>query len=95
MMNNIEQYLSGWKLDGLIGRGGYGEVYRIKKEELGYTYHAALKVIEIKNSSLHPDDILIIHKLKVGAIIEADEVFRGTSIGNYKTNGEVTSIIVE
>ena len=29
------------------------------------------------------------------SIIEADEVFRGTSIGNYKTNGEVTSIIVE
>ena len=47
MINNIEQYLSGWRIDGLIGRGGYGEVYRIKKEELGYTYYAALKVIEI------------------------------------------------
>lgn len=47
MINNIEQYLSGWRIDGPIGRGGYGEVYRIKKEELGYTYYAALKVIEI------------------------------------------------
>lgn len=60
-----------------------------------YNNIKALKVIDIKNSSLHLDDILIVHKLKVGAIIEAEQVFRGTSIGNYKTNGEVTSIIIE
>ena len=46
-MKDFENHLSGWKLDGLIGRGGYGEVYRIKKEEMGYVYYAALKVIEI------------------------------------------------
>lgn len=59
MMNNIEQYLSGWKLDGLIGRGGYGEVYRIKKEELGYTYHAALKVIEIPSDEKESNNLSI------------------------------------
>ncbi len=46
-MEDFEKYLSGWEIEGLIGQGAYGKVYRIKKEELGYAYYSALKVIKI------------------------------------------------
>ena len=46
-MEDFEKYLAGWEIEELIGQGAYGKVYRIKKEELGYTYYSALKVIKI------------------------------------------------
>lgn len=36
-----------WKLDKCIGSGAFGKVYRIVRTEFGYTYEAALKVLEI------------------------------------------------
>lgn len=51
-----------------------------------------LKVEKAHNSSLKIGDILIIYKLKKGDIIEAEKLIRGEKVGNYKTNGEITSI---
>ncbi len=51
-----------------------------------------LKVVSAKNSSLQKNDILYIHKISVGKILQADKVIRGEQIGNYKTNGEVHEI---
>lgn len=34
-----------WQLEEFIGEGSYGKVYRIKREEFGETYYAALKWI--------------------------------------------------
>ena len=34
-----------WKVEELIGTGAYGQVYKIKRQDLGGTYYSALKVI--------------------------------------------------
>lgn len=39
-------------------------------------------------------DILYVHKISVGKILQADKVIRGESIGNYKTNGEIFEVNV-
>lgn len=46
-MVELSHVMPGWEIEEMIGKGAYGTVYRIKKEELGYTYYAALKVIEL------------------------------------------------
>lgn len=56
-----------WEIDGLLGRGGFGDVYRIRREEYGNTYYAALKVVRI------PTDEGEVQEL------EAD----GISVGSY------------
>ena len=53
-----------------------------------------LEVVSAKNSSLQKNDVLYIHKIKVGEILQADKVIRDGNIGNYKTNGEVFEINV-
>lgn len=40
----------GWQNAGLIGEGSFGKVYKIRREEFGQTYEAALKVITIPAS---------------------------------------------
>lgn len=42
--------LGNWTITKLLGEGGYGKVYEIKKEEYGVTVKAALKVIQIPKS---------------------------------------------
>ncbi len=53
-----------------------------------------LEVVSAKNSSLQKGDILYVHKISVGKILQADKVIRGKNIGNYKTNGEVFEVHV-
>lgn len=53
-----------------------------------------LEVVSAKNSSLQQNDILYVHKISVGKILQADKVIRGENIGNYKTNGEVFEVNV-
>jgi serine/threonine protein kinase len=38
---------NGWKVESLIGEGSFGKVYKVVREEFGYKYEAALKVITI------------------------------------------------
>ncbi len=54
-----------------------------------------LKVVESHNSSLAIGDILFVHKIKIGEILEAEKVVRGSMTGNYKTRAEITSISVQ
>ena len=37
----------GWTVGERIGKGAFGEVYRLSREDFGHTYEAALKVIRI------------------------------------------------
>lgn len=39
-----------WKIEYDIGSGAYGTVYKIKRQDIGGTYYAALKVISFPNS---------------------------------------------
>ena len=40
---------SSWQVDGLIGSGKFGNVYRISHEEFGQKYTSAVKKISIPN----------------------------------------------
>lgn len=55
----------------------------------------AVQVISAQNSSLNNGDILLLHSIKEGSLLEAEKVYRGDSVGNYRTNGEITSIIIK
>lgn len=36
-----------WQIEGEIGAGSYGKVYRIRRQDIGGTFYAALKVISV------------------------------------------------
>ena len=42
-----EPIFGSWKLERLIGKGSFGKVFEISREEYGTTYRAALKVISV------------------------------------------------
>ena len=62
---------------------------------IDYKNRKMLEVVEAKNSSLKAGDILQIEHLKEGEILEAKSVVRGKDVGNYRTNGELTKIVME
>lgn len=51
-----------------------------------------LSVKKVENSSLKVGDECEIYQIRKGEILEAKQVYRGKSIGNYRTNGEVSSV---
>ena len=46
-MDQINKIWPKWHTVELIGRGAFGEVYKVKREELGETFYSAVKVIKI------------------------------------------------
>ena len=36
-----------WEIESVIGSGAYGDVYKIRRQDIGGVYYAALKVISI------------------------------------------------
>ena len=50
LQEQLNSVWNGWTLDGSIGEGSYGKVYRIKRDEFGHVYESALKVITIPQS---------------------------------------------
>ena len=59
-MNKVDKYkkyepiFGSWHISNFLGRGSFGEVYEITREEYGTTYKAALKVISVPQDE---DDI--------------------------------------
>lgn len=53
-----------------------------------------LRVEKVENSSLQIGDECDIYKITKGEILEANHIYRGNNIGNYKTQGEVASISI-
>jgi serine/threonine protein kinase len=52
LVSFIDSYDDGsWRVESKIGEGAYGKVYKIVKEEFGYQYSAALKVIPVPRNS--------------------------------------------
>ena len=62
----IKEAWPGWEVVRLIGNGGFGSVYEIRREEYGVTEKAALKVITIPHSQSDIDDLCAI-RLQFGA----------------------------
>ena len=54
-----------------------------------------LQVIDAQNSSLAVGDILNVDNLRVGDFLEAKKVYRGDTIGNYRTNGEIKDVLIK
>ena len=46
-----------WKVDSLIGEGSYGKVYKVVREEHGYTYTSAVKIITIPSKEQYREAI--------------------------------------
>lgn len=46
-MENLKNVWPEWEVDGEIGAGSFGKVYKIKRSDIGGTFYAALKVIKI------------------------------------------------
>lgn len=46
-MDLLKKVWPEWKIEGELGEGSFGKVYKIKREDIGGTYYAALKVIRI------------------------------------------------
>ena len=52
-MTDIKQYeplWGAWHVDSLIGEGSFGKVYKVRREEFGKTYYAAVKMLSIPQS---------------------------------------------
>ena len=47
---DINKLWKDWSVEGIIGEGSFGKVYKIVKKEFGYEYKAALKILEIPQS---------------------------------------------
>lgn len=54
-----------------------------------------LEVLSATNSSLIGGDLLYVHKIREGKILEAEKVVREKQVGNYKTRGEIVSISID
>ena len=48
-MKEIQEIWHGWKIQSLIGSGGFGKVYKARKDLLGEETYSAIKVIRIPN----------------------------------------------
>lgn len=46
-MDLIEKVWPQWKTVELIGKGSFGKVYKVKREDFGNTFYSAVKIIEI------------------------------------------------
>jgi hypothetical protein len=52
LLSFMNEYDSGaWRLESEIGKGSFGTVYKISKEEHGEKRYAALKVIPVPQTS--------------------------------------------
>lgn len=47
-----------WRVKNVIGKGSFGTVYEIERNEFGHVYRAAAKVIPISKEQFYADDIL-------------------------------------
>lgn len=56
-MKEIQEVWSGWKTESLIGSGGFGKVYKAKKDLLGEETYSAIKVIQIPNDPAEVSDM--------------------------------------
>ena len=57
MENKIILPWPDWEIEKLLGRGSFGEVYQIVKEELGTQIRAAVKIMRIPASSSEVDQL--------------------------------------
>ena len=47
VLNMRDRFFGNWEMESYLGSGSFGDVYKIKKEEFGVTYHSAMKIIRI------------------------------------------------
>lgn len=65
---------------------------KVKFDVVEFNGYHALKVIELENSSLKEGDILFVTQIRRSEKLVAKSVYRGSEVGNYRTNGEIKEI---
>lgn len=49
-LHSYEPFWNNWYIDSVLGKGSFGTVYKIKREEFGAVQYAALKIISVPQS---------------------------------------------
>lgn len=72
---DIKAVWPGWEIVRLIGRGSFGAVYEIERDNYGHKEKAALKVISIPQSASAIDDIVSDEYDKQRTVLAREEGF--------------------
>ena len=56
-MDEINKVWSHWKTEEVIGQGGFGTVYKVKRETFDKVSHGAVKVIKIPSNQAEVDEM--------------------------------------
>jgi len=54
-IHQFEPLFGKWKVDELIGKGRYGNVYKVSRNEYGNTYYSAIKHVSVQDEGLESD----------------------------------------
>lgn len=57
-MSEISEIWQEWKEEELLGKGSFGSVYKIKKEDFGKTYYAAVKKVSVPQDEYEVKELL-------------------------------------
>jgi len=61
-VKRYEPFWGSWYIEKFLGQGSYGKVYKISKEEWGYKYESALKIISIPTKEQYNEAISTLGK---------------------------------
>lgn len=56
---DYELLFNGWKIESMLGKGGFGEVYIISRKQLGIVQYSAVKRIPISDEQIQIDNKLL------------------------------------
>lgn len=73
-IETIQQYLSsawpGWKVSGMIGTGRFGAVYGIYRDDMGFRYESALKVLYMEKDEEHDTEAYSVTDSMIEAFVQ-------------------------
>lgn len=82
LLKKREPLFSGWKVAGFIGAGVSGCVFKMQRDDLGETFHAALKVIPLTRKLDSENRTMDSLKESIGQ--DAREIIHLYSLGNHQ-----------
>lgn len=96
-MDEITKIWPKWKTAGLLGKGSFGNVYKVLKEDFGGEYYAAVKVIripqdeteviELQNTGMDAQSIRIYYEDVLNGLVNEIKIME-----RLKTAGNIVSI---
>ncbi|MCL2415821.1 MAG: serine/threonine protein kinase [Defluviitaleaceae bacterium] len=85
-IRDYEPLFDGWKIQKLLGRGSYGEVYEVSKQIMGITQHSAVKQISISGMDLKKTPkLLVMAKAEIESMLRMRESSHIVRIEEFAT----------